>query len=115
MTLKKRSNLGFLKIYSNLEDWLEIFRDPSDQPERPRVKLCTSSQTKSIHLTKDLKWEVSNKKIGKDPINTSMGKKEGSLENIIARMPQHQIPTDPITLGQLNSCPFHFCPVVISK
>lgn len=123
VTLKKGSNLGFLKIYFSPKDWLEIYRDLSYQQvkaQRPRVKLRTASQTKGIHLTKEFKWEVFNRKITKDSINTLCGKTRGIIGRILLpEHPKRQIPTDPGTLGQLNSCPFHHCPgvshVVISK
>lgn len=61
----------------------ELHRDPNWQQlkaQRPRVKWCTASYTKGIHLTKELKWEVSKRKIAKDPINTPWEEKV-SLEN----------------------------------
>lgn len=50
----------------------------------PKVKFCTVSQRKGITLTKELKWEVSNWKIAKDPINAPCGKERGIIGKILS-------------------------------
>lgn len=77
MNLKKGIQSGFISINSDLGDRLEIRRDPSYKElkaQRPRVSLDIANQTKSIPPTKELQWEVSNRKIAKNPVNAPLRK-----------------------------------------